>query len=376
MASCPTLNFPPEGTTPFGNNSQQVRFENAYAATAATSAVPPMNVICSTNNDTDTKSSSTNNNKQLNKNGNHLKSTKKVSKMAYTDPFGDTGLYTGEVDEETQRPHGKGKMKYDNGIFFEGTWYYGCKNDSMMAKNNGISTMGGASSTIIQQDGSTRERILSGFTSWKGKTSTDASGFGGKGRFVYGMEWVDPAGLSGKYTGRVNESDVPDGKGVMRYHFGLIAEGDWIKGVLNTGAGAGVNPMMAAGNPAGAMSGAMSIAPGMSVAGAGGGGGAMSVVSGLGMMSICGGGGGMGGFYPPTPSVAAGVYNSMVNPYANMMAAIPPTPLVAVGNHPMGAMGNPGAGYFQQQQQQQQQQMMHHHQVAAGPGNNVAHPPS
>jgi hypothetical protein len=228
-------------------------------------------------------------------------------------------------------------MKYDNGIYFEGTWYYGCKNDSMGLKNNGISTMGGASSstTTIQQDGSTRERILSGFTSWKGKTSTDASGFGGKGRFVYGMEWVDPAGLSGKYTGRVNDVDVPDGKGVMRYHFGLIAEGDWIKGVLNTGAGAGVNPIMAAaGNPTGAMSGAMSIAPGMSVYGVGGGGGgAMSVVSGLGMTSICGGG--MGGlYYPPTPSVAAagGVYNSMVNlnPYYannnNVMAWMPRAP--------------------------------------------------
>ena len=286
--------------------------------------------------------------------------------MAYTDPFGDSGLYTGEVDEES-RPHGKGKMKYDNGIFFEGTWYYGCKNDTMGLKNNGISTMGGASSSCHQQDGSTRERILSGFTSWKGKKKTDPSANGETGRFVYGMEWVDPSGLSGKYTGRVNDVDVPDGKGVMRYHFGLIAEGDWIKGVLNTGAGAGVNPIVP-----GTMSGGMSVAPGMSVAG---GAGAMSVVSGLGMMSIGGGGGGganwgMGGVYPPTPSVAAGVHNSMVNPCANMIALSLPTPLGSVSNA-MGAVYNP-MGYFPQQQQ-----MIHHHQFAsAGPGNNEGLPPS
>ncbi len=343
MSSCPTLNI--QAQNEFGNNE----IRNV--------AVPPA-VICS-NNDTDTKS-----NKQLN---NNIKCSRKVSKMVYTDPFGDSGLYTGEVDEES-RPHGKGKMKYDNGIFFEGTWYYGCKNDVMGPKNNGISTMGGASSSHAQQDGSTRERILSGFTSWKGKKKTDPSGNGEMGRFVYGMEWVDPSGLSGKYTGRVNDADVPDGKGVMRYHFGLIAEGDWIKGVLNNGAGAGVNPIVP-GN-SGIMSGGMSVAPGMSVAG---GAGAMSVVSGLGMMSIGGGGGamgGMGGVYPPTPSVAAGVYNSMVNPYANMMALSLPTPFASVSNS-MGTLYNP-VGYFPQRQQ-----MINHHQYASpGPGNNEGLPPS
>ena len=39
---------------------------------------------------------------------------KTVKKMPFTDQFGDFGLYTGQVNDES-RPHGKGSMKYDNG---------------------------------------------------------------------------------------------------------------------------------------------------------------------------------------------------------------------------------------------------------------------
>ena len=95
----------------------------------------------------------------------------------------------------------------------------------------------------------------------------------------------------------------------------------------------------------------------------------MSVVSGLGMMSIGGGGGAMMGMgsYTTTPSVAAGVYNRMVNPYSNMIAVIPQTPMVSVGN-PLGLMGNQG-GYFPQNQ-------MTHPQVPSGPATDVAPQPS
>ena len=42
-------------------------------------------------------------------------------------------------------------------------------------------------------------------------------------------------GQAGKYTGNVTDDDVPHGTGVMRYDFGLVAEGEWRKGVLNDG---------------------------------------------------------------------------------------------------------------------------------------------
>ena len=182
--------------------------------------------------------------------------------MAWTDQFEDSGLYTGEVDEEG-RPHGKGKMKYENGVFFEGNWKNGTQD----------------SAALVQ-----RERMLSGFTSWKGQAQKNDKSSNGSCQ-VYGMEWIDHTGMAGKYTGKVNKDNLPDGKGVMRYDFGLIAEGEWMKGILNNGS---QNGQMAGG--ATVMGG--TVAPGGTVIGGGGatviGGGGMSFAPG--MMSVCGGG--------------------------------------------------------------------------------------
>ena len=52
---------------------------------------------------------------------------------------------------------------------------------------------------------------------------------------VRGMEWTDLNGDSGRYTGQVNNDQLPHGKGVMRYDFGLIAEGEFRNGVLKEG---------------------------------------------------------------------------------------------------------------------------------------------
>ena len=82
---------------------------------------------------------------------------------------------------------------------------------------------------------------MSGFTSWKRQHSQKnlKEDIGDQGMYVYGMEWVDRTGMVGKYTCQVDVNDDPDGKGVMRYEFGLVAEGDWIEGVLNDGQGMG-----------------------------------------------------------------------------------------------------------------------------------------
>ena len=37
------------------------------------------------------------------------------------DPYGDTGQYTGQVENE--KPHGKGTMKYDDGRVYVGKFY-------------------------------------------------------------------------------------------------------------------------------------------------------------------------------------------------------------------------------------------------------------
>ncbi len=116
-------------------------------------------------------------------------------------------------------------MKYDNGIFYEGTWTDGSQDEK----------------AVTQYD-----RIRGGFTSWggKGKVAVKA------GRTmpwnahkndkhdendktnVRGMEWVDLNGDAGRYTGEVDNDNIPHGKGIMKFDFGLIAEGEWVHGVL------------------------------------------------------------------------------------------------------------------------------------------------
>jgi len=48
----------------------------------------------------------------------------RVENMFITDQCGDTGMYTGETNEHGNA-HGKGRMKYDNGVTFEGKWING-----------------------------------------------------------------------------------------------------------------------------------------------------------------------------------------------------------------------------------------------------------
>ncbi|KAL3800116.1 hypothetical protein HJC23_001037 [Cyclotella cryptica] len=183
---------------------------------------------------------------------------KTVKQMPFTDQFGDFGMYTGQVDDDG-RPHGKGSMKYDNGVFYEGTWTNGCQ-DQKAASQYG--------------------RIRGGFTSWQGQgkhatksgmvlpwnaRKNDAPDPNAKTN-VRGMEWTDLNGDSGRYTGEVNSDKMPHGFGVMKYDFGLIAEGEWNNGVLKEGP---QDRMISAAasmvSGARSVAGSMSIGPGMSV---------------------------------------------------------------------------------------------------------------
>ena len=59
----------------------------------------------------------------LSKNGEQIRG-RKVSRMPYTTPMGETGWYTGEVDQEGH-PHGFGRMRYKTGHSYEGEWTHG-----------------------------------------------------------------------------------------------------------------------------------------------------------------------------------------------------------------------------------------------------------
>jgi len=202
---------------------------------------------------------------------NERQNIRSVKQMPFTDQFGDCGDYTGLVNEEG-RPDGKGSMKYENGVFYEGTWMDGCQDKNAVANY---------------------DRIRGGFTSWSGKGKSgvksgtvlpwnarkhDVHEPGDKIN-VRGMEWTDLNGDSGRYTGEVNHDRLPHGRGIMKYSYGLIAEGQWVNGVLKEGP---QDRMIGA--AASVMGGTMSVGPGMSI-----GGGGMSVVGGgmsLGPMSV------------------------------------------------------------------------------------------
>lgn len=212
---------------------------------------------------------------------------KHVFEMPFTDQFGDFGFYTGEVDEDV-RPHGHGKMKYENGVFYEGKWKNGNQDSSA---------------------GLQRERMLSGFTSWSGVQKKDGSKDGI--RHVYGMSWIDNAGMSGKYFGKVNDKNLPHGMGKMVYDMGLTAEGEWVEGNL---AGAAPNGSM--------MGAASTVVPGGSVIGGG-----MSILGGGGM-SVMGSGGmsvfqGMPVFCGSAMGPMPYQHQSQGKPFKPMMNSLP-----------------------------------------------------
>ena len=206
---------------------------------------------------------------QPKRNASERSNVKSVKQMPYTDQFGDFGFYTGHVNDDS-RPDGKGTMKYENGVFYEGTWTDGCQ-DQKAAANY--------------------ERIRGGFTSWsgKGKQATKSGmvlPWNARKNDVHndhektnvrGMEWTDLNGDSGRYTGEVNNDQLPHGRGIMKYDFGLIAEGEFVNGVLKENphdrmisaaasgmsvAGMSVGPMSVVGPMSTAMSvGPMSVGP-------------------------------------------------------------------------------------------------------------------
>jgi hypothetical protein len=121
-------------------------------------------------------------------------------------------------------------------------------------------------------------KIRGGFTSWsgKGKNATksgmvlpwnarknDAPDSHEKTN-VRGMEWTDFNGSSGRYTGEVNNDRLPHGRGIMKYSYGLIAEGEFNNGVLNEGPQDRIisaAASMSAGGAGGMSVGPMSVGP-------------------------------------------------------------------------------------------------------------------
>lgn len=293
-----------------------------------------------------------------NKNDDEREKVRNVKQMPFTDQFGDFGYYSGQVTDEG-KPDGKGTMKYENGVFYEGTWTTGCQ-DKLAAANY--------------------ERIRGGFTSWSGKGKS-----GTKSGMVLpwnarkndahnalektntrGMEWTDLNGDSGRYTGEVNNDQLPHGNGIMRYDFGLIAEGEWVNGFLKEGPGDRMMGVAAAMNGGQSVVGGAPPASGMSI-GPGATGfasGAVSVLGGGGISVAPSGGFGGGMNLMAAASRHPAQHAMIAHQNAMMKAAVMGgAGSVYGGGAAMGGAGSVyggvgAAGSVFQMQQQQQQAMM------------------
>eukprot|EP00986_Skeletonema_menzelii_P002647 scaffold737_cov120-Skeletonema_menzelii.AAC.1 len=133
----------------------------------------------------------------------------RVKAMKCKDENGKEGRYTGDVNEDHQ-PHGHGKIKYKDGAAFDGVWSEGSQvhGKSYRAKSSRC-----GSSDKKKDDWSSGKR----------------EGEGGK-KLVKRMMWLDYYGDPGEYTGEVDSSGMPDGKGSMKYDHGLIQDGNWRRG--------------------------------------------------------------------------------------------------------------------------------------------------
>jgi len=190
----------------------------------------------------------------------------RVKDMKYRDEHGRDGRYSGDVDED-HSPHGQGKMKYKDGSVFSGVWSEGSQVHGKTRKKAGKSKSKSSRSKGDRGDGSGGDR--SGRGSGGGKDSKsdwarvedDGNGGGGsksnnsnnnddnggnsvavtvsagnktaynaKTKSVRKMKWMDYYGDPGEYTGEVDGSNMPNGRGAMKYDHGLIQEGSWTKG--------------------------------------------------------------------------------------------------------------------------------------------------
>ena len=209
---------------------------------------------------------------------------KLVKKMSYTDEHGDEGLYTGYVNPQ-YKPHGRGKMVYDNGAKYDGTWSEGSKvHGKTTQKPRGVEAGGGGkesggksggivsgksggkaglrnaspfgrragvgSRTENGNNGGKASKLMSPDKDKDGEKSQPSSSqkqpsqrpqqqqpdlykeycelYNASAKVVKNMKFIDFYGDPGRYTGEVNDQKMPHGMGEMTYDHGLVQEGKWV----------------------------------------------------------------------------------------------------------------------------------------------------
>lgn len=189
---------------------------------------------------------------------------KSVKKMNYTDENGEEGLYTGYVNAQ-YKPHGSGKLVYNNGKRFKGEWCEGTKihgkisyeksqkkkpekKDTKKSKEHSKASMksstsssGGSVKVSHEKDSESNmkqkhEQKQGALKEYKELYNT--------AKVVKNMVFIDFFGDPGRFTGEVNKSMLPHGVGTITYDHGLVQEGKWVNGVLDEDSSTVASPRM------------------------------------------------------------------------------------------------------------------------------------
>lgn len=179
-----------------------------------------------------------------------------VTRMPFTDAYGDKGWYSGEVAGGSGLPHGQGTMHYCDGRMKGGWWSNGLSAGGPPATNNNV---GGQSSwgqesqqqappsyhnqpppmpltnnscVKNSQPGPPQHHNHRPAPSAPPKSNQQQQQYT-PGESVFNIEWTDLNGQDGYYTGETDGDGEPHGLGSMHYvHDNSVLEGEWYHGTL------------------------------------------------------------------------------------------------------------------------------------------------
>lgn len=193
--------------------------------------------------------------------------TARVTRLPYNDQYHGNGWYTGQVSM-AGIPNGWGMMNYANGHTFEGEWrngvsvtktreappifgrggegnFYNTSHHRQYPSHHQDQAHSSSPHEQHRRGGGaidppvSRRQIMTQLEPLRESPSRSIpsrSKFETKSRIVSNMPYRDNRGfVIGAYTGEVDEFNVPNGIGKIRYNDGLSSDGRWIDGELDDG---------------------------------------------------------------------------------------------------------------------------------------------
>jgi hypothetical protein len=156
-----------------------------------------------------------------------------VSHKTVLDSMGNTGIYSGTLDRNTDLPHGRGRMNYQDGSTYEGQWLFG--DWSGFGRLTCSSTAG--SGTTSSSNSSTEYYEGGWFDNMKHGCGVlhyaDGKIFDGSFKFDKFDKGTLKFPDSSTFWGNVTEDGVPHGRGKFTFTNGSVYDGEFNMGIIS-----------------------------------------------------------------------------------------------------------------------------------------------